>query len=277
MHDHGDVDWAAMAEFLELEAEAHAPYVRQVVAALADRRPRRILDVGAGPGGAACEFAAGFPAAEVLAVDGAPELLTRAEQHAAERGVSIRSRVAHFPDGLAQLPHADMVWTARTVHHVGDQQEALRLLAGLLNPGGVLAVSEDGLPTRFLPRDIGIGRAGLQTRLDVAASERFNQMRTELPDAVPVAEDWPSMLRSAGLTEVSGRTFLVEHQAPLEDRLRQFARRRFERDREAFAEVLDAEDRHTLDRLLDPQDPASIDRRADVFMLGAKTVYFGTR
>lgn len=85
------------------------------------------------------------------------------------------------------------------------------------------------------------------------------------------------MLRAAGLTEVYGRTFLVEHPAPLDERLRRFARRRFERDRESFAEQLETADRHTLDRLLDPQDPASIDRRDDVFVVGAKTVYFGSR
>jgi hypothetical protein len=40
---------------------------------------------------------------------------------------------------------------------------------------------------------------------------------------------------------------------------------------------MDAEDVTTLDRLLDPADLAGVDQRADLFLLTAKTVYFGRR
>lgn len=272
-----DFDWAAMADLLELEGETHSPYVRQALEELGDLAPRRILDIGSGPGVAACRMAARFPQAEVTAVDGSPELLARAGERAERLGVRLRTRVAEFPEGLADVGTADLVWSGQVVHHVGDQQGALDRLAGLLEPGGVLAIVEGGLPTRQFPRDLGFGRPGLQSRLDVKMAERFNRMREELPGTVAVVEDWPGMLRAAGLTAVRSRTFLVDHPAPLADGPRQSVRSMLERQRKMLDELLDAEDLATLDRLLDPADPAGVDRREDLFLLTAKTVHFGQR
>ncbi|MGP4018019.1 class I SAM-dependent methyltransferase [Saccharopolyspora sp. 5N708] len=272
-----DVDWAAMADMLELEGEAHSPYVRQALEELEHLTPRRILDIGSGPGVAACRLAAVFPQAEVTAVDGTPELLARAEQRADRLGVRLRTRLAEFPAGLADLGRADLVWSGQVVHHVGDQQGALDQLAGLLEPGGVLAVVEGGLPARWLPGDLGFGRPGLQARVDAVLADRFNRMRAELPGSVSVVEDWPGMLRAAGLTEARSRTFLVDHPAPLAEGPRRSVRQTLERQRAMLGELLDAEDVATLDRLLDPADPAGVDRRADLFLLAAKTVHFGSR
>jgi SAM-dependent methyltransferase len=272
-----DFDWAAMAEMLELEAEAHSPYVRSAIEDLEQLSPQRILDVGSGPGVAACRLAAAFPEAEVTAVDGAPELLARAEERADRLGVRLRTQVAEFPDGLAGLGPADLVWSGQFVHHVGDQQGALNELGGLLGPGGVLAIVEGGLPARSLPRDLGFGRPGLQARLDARMADRFTRMRAELPGSVTVVEDWPSLLRIAGLAEVRSKTFLVDHPAPLADGPRKSVRRSLERHRAMLDELLDADDLSTLDRLLDPTDPAGVDRRADLFLLTAKTVHYGRR
>lgn len=272
-----DFDWAAMADMLELEGETHSPYVRQALDELKQLRPRRILDIGSGPGVAACRLATVFDQAEVTAVDGAPELLARAERRAERLGIRLRTRVAEFPEGLADLGSAELVWSGQVVHHVGDQQGALNQLVGLLEPGGVLALVEGSLPTRWLPRDLGFGRAGLQARLDAGMAERFNRMRAELSGSVALVEDWPGMLRDAGLAEVRSKTFLVDHPAPLAEGPRQSARLSLRRHREMLGEFLDSEDVAALDRLLDPTDPAGVDQRADLFLLTAKTVHFGRR
>lgn len=276
-HTDGDFDWAAMADLLELEGETHSPYVRQALQELAHLDPRRILDIGSGPGIAACRLAESFPKAEVTAVDGAPELLARARDRAERLGVQLRTREAAFPEGLDGLEPADLVWSAQAVHHVGDQQDALGRLARLLEPGGVLAIVEGGLPARWLPRDLGFGRPGLQERLDAARALNYNRMRDELPGTVAVVEDWPGMLRAAGLTDVRSKSFLVDRPAPLDDGARRSVRLWLERMRSMLGEFLDPDDTATLDRLLDPADPAGVDRRADLFLLTAKTVHFGRR
>lgn len=272
-----DFDWAAMADELELAGETQSPYLRQALKELKHLTPRRILDIGSGPGVAACRLAAVFGQAEVTAVDGAPELLVRAEERAARLGVRLRTQVAEFPVGLADLEPADLVWAGQVVHHVGDQQDALNRLAGLLEPGGVLAVVEGGLPSRWLPRDLAFGRPGIQARLDAAMEDRFSRMRAELPGSAAVVEDWPGLLRAAGLTQVRSRTFLVDYPAPLAAGPRRSVRRSLERQRAMVGEHLDAEDLVTLDRLLDPADPAGVDLRADLFLLTAKTVHLGSR
>ncbi|WP_020498925.1 class I SAM-dependent methyltransferase [Sciscionella marina] len=272
-----DIDWAAIADVLESQAEAYAPAITQALAELGEPAPRTILDIGSGPGVVSGQLATAFPDAEVTAVDGTPELLERAENRAKRQGFPLRTTVAQFPDGLAELEPADLVWSGQVVHHVGDQQDALHRLAALINPGGALAIVEGGLPIRWLPRDFGIGAPGLPERMDVIRTERFNAMRAELPGSRAVLEDWPAMLRATGLIEARSKTFLIEHPAPLADGPRRTVRAILERERNGLDEDLTAEDRATLDRLLDPDEELGIDRRPDLFLLTAKTVHFARR
>ena len=109
-------DWAHRGPDLIADGEINAPMVDQALAWLAGRVPdaRRVLDVGSGPGVAACTLAELLPGAEVLAVDGAPELLELAEARAADRGLADRVAVRHttLPDGLRELPPAAGVGVA---------------------------------------------------------------------------------------------------------------------------------------------------------------------
>lgn len=280
-HGH-DIDWEAMAVLLEHEAELHTPALERAAAWVRDL-PRnghgpagvtRILDVGSGPGVITCLLARAFPRAEVVAVDGAEALLRRAEARAAADGLDGRVRVHHadLPDGFAEVGVADLVWAGRTVHHLGDQQAALTRLAGTLRPGGVLAIVEGGLPPRFLPRDIGLGRPGLQARLDVAYEAAFADMRAALPGSVSTVEDWPAMFARAGLTPTGSRSFLTDLSAPLDPWIREHLHSTLSRSRERFADHLTPEDLRTLDALLD-DGPAGVRARPDAFYLTATTVH----
>ncbi|WP_329500342.1 class I SAM-dependent methyltransferase [Kitasatospora herbaricolor] len=291
-HAHGstDIDWEVMATHLENNGEIQLPALRRAAAHLKDllgpeREVRRILDVGSGPGVMACLLAETFPAAEAVAVDGAPGLLDRALVRAERLGLAGRVSVRHaeLPEGLAGPEEdggpgtADLVWSSRAVHHLGDQQGALDALAAVLRPGGLLAVAEGGLPMRFLPRDIGIGRPGLQARLDAVQEDWFEAMRAELPGSTGVVEDWAAMLGRAGLVRTRGFTVLLDLPAPLGGTARAFLHAHLTRLREAMGEFLGEEDRGTVDRLLDPSAPEGVLRRPDAFLLAATTVFTGVR
>lgn len=281
-HEHTDVDWAEMAPMMETQAELFTPVYEQALAWLAEEvsEPGLIVDAGSGPGVVSCLFAETFPGARVLAVDATEPLLERARARAARQEVADRfaTLAGELPGVLDELPYpADLLWASRSLHHLGDQRAALTAFADRLAPGGTLALLEGGLPSRFLPRDLGIGRPGLQARLDVVEAEWFTRMRDGLPDSVAETEDWPALLTAAGLKHTRTRSFLLDLPAPASDRARAYVAAYLARVRDTAADGLDAADRATLDRLLDPADPAGVHRRPDVFVLGACTVHTAVR
>ncbi|MFE2048744.1 class I SAM-dependent methyltransferase [Streptomyces sp. NPDC059459] len=281
-HDHTDIDWAAMAPLLEAQAELYTPLYRQAMAWLAREvtEPGLVVDVGSGPGVVACLFADAFPGARVVAADGAAPLLERARDRAARQGVADRfgTLAGDLPGALGELEYpADLIWASQSLHHLGDQRAALAALAAHLAPGGTLALLEGGLPARFLPRDLGIGRPGLQARMHAVEEDFFAEMRAALPGTVAETEDWAALLTAAGLKHTGTRSFLLDLPAPLGDEARAYVVTSLTRLRDRIGDGLDATDRATLDRLLDPADEAGVHRRPDVFVLLAHTVHRAVR
>lgn len=281
-HDHTDVDWEEMGPLLETQAELFTPLYEHAMAWLAKRQtePGLVVDVGSGPGVVACLFADTFPGARIVAVDGSAPLLARAQARAERLGVADRfgTLAGELPDVLDELDYpADLLWAGRSLHHLGDQRAALAAFADRLTYGGTLALQEGGLPARYLPRDLGFGRPGLQARLDALEAQWFAAMRADLPGSVTETEDWPALLTAAGLRPTGTRTFLLDLPAPTTDRARAYVAAHLTRLREGVGEALDADDSATLDRLLDPDDKASVYHRPDVFVLAAQTVYTAVR
>ncbi|GAB2798390.1 class I SAM-dependent methyltransferase [Streptomyces daliensis] len=283
-HSHEDIDWEAMADHLEREAEIGLPFLDEAAAWLRGLlrdsvAVTRVLDVGSGPGVATSQLALAFPEAEAVAVDGAPKLLERARARADALGVGDRvtTRKAELPDDLGSLGEADLVWTGHVVHHLGDQQEALREMGRLLRPGGVLAVVESGLNARFLPRDIGMGRPGLLARVEATREDWFVRMRTALPGHKATVEHWPGLLAAAGLTPSGTRSFLTDIPAPVDAPVRAHLHAQLTRMRDVLTDELAADDLTVLDRLLDDDSPEGILNRPDAFYLTATTVHTARR
>lgn len=278
-HGHGtDIDWAEMAPHLEAQAELFTPLYERALSWLGKEvtEPGLIVDVGSGPGVVSCLFAETFPGARVMAVDGSAPLLERARERAGRLGFGDRfgTLAGELPDVLSELDYpADLLWAGRSLHHLGDQRAALAAFAERLAPGGTLAIMEGGLPPRFLPRDLGFGKPGLEARLDVLQEEWFARMRAGLPGSVDETEDWAALLGAAGLEHTRTRSFLLDLPAPASDRARTYIAASLSRLRDVYGDTLDPDDRATVDRLLDPQDEAGVHRRADVFVLAAHTVH----
>ncbi|MBB1158604.1 MULTISPECIES: class I SAM-dependent methyltransferase [Amycolatopsis] len=193
--------------------------------------------------------------------------------------VEVRAVVADLADGSLPdlLPAADLVWASRVVHHLPDQQAAISSLTAVARTGGVVALAEGGLSFSCLPWDLGLGRPGLEDRLQAAQAEWFVGMRAGIDGTVPMPYGWPLALERAGLADVSSFSALVDHPAPGPDGLADYVHHHLSRLATHGADHLSDEDRATLAALLDPDSAHYLGNRRDLFLLGARTVHHGRR
>lgn len=256
-------------------AEVMAPMVDSALSWVAGNVPsaRDVLDIGSGPGVAACRFAQLLADARVLAVDGAGPLLDLADERAAALGVHDRvsTRLTPLPEGLSDLEPADLIWVSGVVHHLPDPLAAVRSLGSLLRPGGLLALREGGLPMRFLPDSAA---PGLLPRLEAISDDLV--AAGEHPGGIaPHEGGWPDLLSQAGLSPAGSRSFLLDLPAPLSPAARRMLHHRLTMQRTFAAGHITAKDEHSLDRLLDEDSPEGLLHRPDVFVLGVSTIHIG--
>jgi SAM-dependent methyltransferase len=239
------------------------------------------VDVGSGAGGMASALLdAVGDAGTVVVVDGAPELLAVARQHAWRPGHHVVAVHADLEDGSLgdALKHrpVDLVHASAVLHHLDDEVAAISALASVVRPGGRVAVVEGGLVNRFLPDDCGIGEPGLEHRLMVNRDEWFWSEVRPAEATVRTGRGWNALLAEAGLVDVATRAFLLDLPPPLGEHARQVVRGILERELERSAERISADDQTTLRRLLDDDDPLAVMQRDDVYVLGVRTVHAGT-
>jgi SAM-dependent methyltransferase len=282
-HHDTDIDWVAMSAYLVREAEVMLPYVTEASEAAASVcresgiAVRRILDIGSGPGVMTCELAQRFPGATVVAADGAEPLLQRATARAEEAGLAeqVLTIQVDLPDGVAALGHADLIWMAMVLHHIGDEAAMLRRLRAMLEPRGVLVLAEHGDPLRFLPEGADPCPRGFHDRLTALDVEWLAAMRADLPGSTP-SGGYTTELEAAGFTVAVDRVMHVRLEAPLAETPRQMVLNRLRRMQELFAERLDAADRAALAVLIDEEQPLGVMRRNDVFLDASRHVYVAT-
>jgi len=214
----------------------------------------------------------------VVAFDEAHEMLD-ATRELIESGPHAAS-VTYERGDIGATPFADgtfdLVWSSRTVHHLADQLAGVRELARVVRGGGKLTLREGSIRTRFLPDDIGIGEPGLEDRLDVAFHRWFTAgVRA---GGVRYPFGWTQMLRDAGLTDVTARTFMLEALPPFTDVQIAYMGRHLRRwvDNDDRRALLDDGDADVLTSLLDPASTHYVFKRPDLYLHEMVTVYVGT-
>lgn len=284
---HDDIDWASkladMRRFDAIESSA----VREVATKLVEQAPPGavVVDAGCGAGGMSAALASalrGNGGGTLVLVDAVDELLRAAQDAAIAAGgdsVSVTTVTADVAtEPLAsRVPEADLVWASAMVHHLPNQQAGVVTLASMLGPGGMLALAEGGSPQQFLPWDTGVGRPGLEARLNAARDEWFGEMRAGIHGAVPMPYGWTTALTRAGLADATSFSYLVDHPAPASEAVRQHAVARFTWLADTVGDRLSPGDREAVAALIDPDDPRFLGSRDDVFLLYARTVHTGRR
>lgn len=282
-HSHDGIDWDAKIAGLREHDELVAPEAGELARALLRREDRTVIEVGPGAGGMSAAFADALwdTGGAVVLVDSAPELLAAAERTAAAAaGEDVLVRAVHTDAAegdLRSVGQADLVFASYAVHHLPDQLAGLRRLAGLVRPGGRLALVEAGLEPRVLPWDVGLGQPGLEGRLAAARAEWFREMRTGMPGSVRMPFGWPRALAEAGLVEVRSWTQLIDRPAPVTGPARSAVLDRLAWLRRGAEDRVSRQDLEALDALLDPDGPHYAGDREDVHYLLADTVHAGVR
>ncbi|MGY2126862.1 methyltransferase domain-containing protein [Blastococcus sp. SYSU DS0617] len=118
-----------------------------------------LLDVGCGPGTITVDLAARVAPGRVLALDVSPDPLPEARAAAERAGVEVAFEVGDvyaldLPDGSFDVVHAHQV-----LQHLTDPVAALREMARVCRPGGVVAVRDVDYATfTWFPANPGLDR-----------------------------------------------------------------------------------------------------------------------
>lgn len=269
--EHGQGEDGGPAALLDLDAEVLDAYLSRVTAWVGELAPSHVssvLDLGAGTGTGSIALAGRFPGAQVTAIDNSAEMLGRVRGAAGRRGLTgrIETVQSDLDAGWPELRPMDVAWAASSMHHFADPDRVLRGVFGALRPGGLFVVIEmDDLP-RFLPRDIGFGRPGFETRVHEAMTRAGANPHP----------NWQPFLARAGFDPIEVGRFSIDTD-PAPPRTSEYAEMLMRRCREGVGDQLDTEDSATLDRLLDGDDPAGLAQRTDLTISGSRTAWAARR
>ncbi len=125
--------------YLSFGAERARPAI-DLLARVPHERPRRVVDLGCGPGNSTLLLRDRWPEAHVTGVDSSEEMLAEARKDSA-----IRWEQADIARWRPRERH-DVIFSNATLHWLADHAALLPCLMAALAPGGVLAVQ---MPRNF--------------------------------------------------------------------------------------------------------------------------------
>lgn len=142
-------DWSP-STYLQFADERTRP-ARDLLAQVPLTAPRKIVDMGCGPGNSTELLVERFPDAEIIGLDSSPAMLEAARQRLPKLQFALADAATWTPQ-----PDVDLVFANAIYQWVPDHLDALSRVFSALKPGGVLAVQMPdnlGEPTHQLMRD----------------------------------------------------------------------------------------------------------------------------
>jgi trans-aconitate 2-methyltransferase len=174
-------DWSS-EQYLKF-ADERTRAARDLLAHVPLQDPRRIFDLGCGPGNSTELLAARYPQADITGVDSSPDMLKAARNRLPALRFIQGDLATWTPENPCELLFANAVF-----QWVPDHLGVFQRLAGQLDPGGVLAVQ--------MPDNLGEPVHALM-RVTAAEGPWASLMANTARDELPAANEYYDVLRSS--------------------------------------------------------------------------------
>lgn len=254
---------------------AFAAELRAMVGGVPLAEGARVLDMACGDGCYSAWLADRVgPRGLVVAVDLLPAYLELARTNVA--ATDAPDQVGLVAAALEHLPFAegsfDLVWCAQSLYSLPEPLAALRSLAAMARPGGVVAVLEnDSLHQVILPWPVELELAVRRAELEAFVA------RSEHPRKFYVARHLSRVFQAAGLEDCRVRTWASDRRGPLTGAELTYFNAYLAKLRDQIADHLEPSLLAKFDRLTDPDSPGFLLDDHDLNVTTIDHVVWGRR